>query len=537
MQFKRRDDLVYGLLIGAFILVVGWQVEEHLKVRESAKTDLRKSARAIANTVGAFIRGLQFRGAVFRERLDPVLDELVGATNEVVHSGDLVSIEFLNAEGVPLAFAGKPVDLSQTDLVQAGERWGRRTVSMVYPVEGVANVTPEGTTNAGPILLITNNPPDFRGRNRRDRMPGMGPGPGGGPGPDPGSNGPPMGGGPMAGPPNGPGPGPRPDLAGGTNLPPPPDDRPPGRDGGPRLPFWARAAGLNMEQFEALIKSRELHGLVLAMSTDTYESVCLHDLWLREIIIFFAAVSAIGVGVAWRNLAQTADLQIRLVRASELNTHLKEMNLAAAGLAHETRNPLNIVRGLAHMISRQPDLPAEVRDKSRQIIGETDKVAAQLNEFINYSRPRELRRVALPLQAAVNEVARALNFDIEEKRVKLEVKPMTFSIEADEQLFRQALFNLVLNAIQAVEPGGEIEVAAERRNAQAVLEIRDNGPGVPPDRREEIFKPYFTTQAKGTGLGLAVVQQIVLAHGWEIQCLGREPKGAIFRISHLKVVG
>jgi len=129
MQLKRRDDLVYGLLIGAFILVVGWQVEEHLKVRESAKTDLRKSARAIANTVGAFIRGLQFRGAVFRERLDPVLDELVsGATNAVVRSGDLVSIEMLNAEGVPLAFAGKPIDLSQTDLLQVGERWGRRTV-------------------------------------------------------------------------------------------------------------------------------------------------------------------------------------------------------------------------------------------------------------------------------------------------------------------------------------------------------------------------------------------------------------------------
>lgn len=529
MQLKRRDDLVYGLLIGAFVLVVGWQVEEHLKVRESAKTDLRKSARAIANTVGAFIRGLQFRGAVFRERLDPVLDELVsGATNEVVRSGDLVSIELLNAEGVPLAFAGKPIDLSQTDLVQAGERWGRRTVSMVYPVEGVANVTPEGTTNAGPVVLLTNSPPDFR-RGRRDRMQG--------PGPDSGTNGPPFDRGPMFPPPNGPGP--RPDLAGNTNLPPPPppDERPPGREGGPRLPFWARAAGLNAEQFQALIKSRELHGLVLVMSTDTYEAACLHDLWLREIIVFFAAVSAIGGGWAWRNLAQTADLQIRLVRASELNTHLKEMNLAAAGLAHETRNPLNIVRGLAHMISRQPDLPAEVRDKSRQIMGETDKVTAQLNEFINYSRPRELRRVALPLQAAINEVARALNYDIEEKRVKLEIKPVAFSIEADEQLLRQALFNLVLNAIQAVEPGGEIEIAAERRNAEASLEIRDNGPGVPAERREEIFKPYFTTQAKGTGLGLAVVQQIVLAHGWEVQCLGREPKGAIFRLSHLKVAG
>jgi len=68
-----------------------------------------------------------------------------------------------------------------------------------------------------------------------------------------------------------------------------------------------------------------------------------------------------------------------------------------------------------------------------------------------------------------------------------------------------------------------------------LLEVRDNGPGVPADRRTEIFKPYFTTQKTGTGLGLAVVQQIVLAHGWDIACLANQPKGAVFRISHLKL--
>ena len=109
-------------------------------------------------------------------------------------------------------------------------------------------------------------------------------------------------------------------------------------------------------------------------------------------------------------------------------------------------------------------------------------------------------------------------------------------IEADEQLLRQALFNLLLNAIQAVNTNGEIQIIATKNNASdALLEIRDNGPGVPPDRRTEIFKPYFTTHQKGTGLGLAVVQQIVLAHGWEIECLPNEPRGAIFRITHLKL--
>jgi signal transduction histidine kinase len=212
------------------------------------------------------------------------------------------------------------------------------------------------------------------------------------------------------------------------------------------------------------------------------------------------------------------------------------MNLAAAGLAHETRNPLNIIRGLAQMISKQPGTEAEIQRKSRDIIEEADKVAAQLNEFINYSRPREVRRTKLALGSVVNEVVRALKYDLEEKKISLQIKGEQLSIEADEQSLRQALFNLVLNAIQAVDGSGEIQVIAEKRNAtEAMLEVRDNGPGVPPDRRTEIFKPYFTTQKQGTGLGLAVVQQIVLAHGWEVECLANEPQGAVFRITHLKL--
>jgi signal transduction histidine kinase len=94
----------------------------------------------------------------------------------------------------------------------------------------------------------------------------------------------------------------------------------------------------------------------------------------------------------------------------------------------------------------------------------------------------------------------------------------------------------LINAVHAVDVGGQIQILVQRVNAtEASLEIRDDGPGVPPARRQEIFKPYFTTNLKGTGLGLAVVQQIVLAHGWEIECLANEPKGAVFRITHLKL--
>ena len=274
--------------------------------------------------------------------------------------------------------------------------------------------------------------------------------------------------------------------------------------GGNRRPPWLR--GMSEADFKALIARRELHGLVLAMSTENYRAICTHDLWLRCIIVFFAGISALGAGLAWRNIAQTAELQIRLVRASELNSHLKEMNLAAAGLAHETRNPLNIIRGQAQMISRLPDAPPEVREKSQIIMDETDKVTAQLTEFINYSRPREVRRAKIALTAAANEIVRTLNYDIEEKKMRVEVSGDPLAIEADEQLLRQVLFNLLINAIQAVGEGGQIQIYVRRASAtEANLEIRDDGPGVPPENRAEIFKPYFTTHQKGTGLGLAVV--------------------------------
>jgi signal transduction histidine kinase len=272
------------------------------------------------------------------------------------------------------------------------------------------------------------------------------------------------------------------------------------------------------------------------MSTENLRSLATNDLWLRCVIAFFAGISALGAGLVWRNLGKNAELQIRLVRASEQNAHLKELSLAAAGLAHETRNPLNLIRGQAQLIARLPDATAEVREKSRIIVDETDKVTAQLTEFINYSRPHEVRRTRVALIAACQEIVRTLGYDIGEKKIVVEIGGDPLAIEADEQLLRQVLFNLLINAIQAVSEGGHIQIGVRRAGAAgAVLEIRDDGHGVPPEQRQEIFKPYFTTHQQGTGLGLAVVQQIVLVHGWEIRCLPNQPRGTIFQISHLKL--
>lgn len=516
MDLTRPNRWVYALLATVWVLVVVWQAEEHFRFREAARTNLSNRSKDIANTVSACIRGMRFRGAVRGDRLQPLLEEMVnGGAKDLVKSSELLSIVLLNASGEQVAWAGRPIDVTQKDIVQRGERWGLHSVSFINPVDLGASLTSEDATN--PTVVLP-SPQEFTNTfrdGRPFRMHDSGPPPDHPPGPPPENDNPGM-----------------------TNQGEPPRDQlPPQRPPEFRMrrPPWLR--GLDDKEIQTLMEQRALHGLVLAMSTEPLQAASTKDLWLRSFIIFLATVSAFGCGLAWRNLAKSSDLQIRLVRASEMNTHLKEMNLAAAGLAHETRNPLNIIRGLAQMISKQTDAAPEIRLKSREIIDEADKVAGQLNEFINYSKPREVRRSVLPLGSVINEVVRTLSYDLEEKKIRLHVSGEQVSIEADEQLLRQALFNLLINAVQAVDPGGEIEVAARRQGTlEASLEVRDDGPGVAPERRSEIFKPYFTTQKQGTGLGLAVVQQIILAHGWEIECLPNDPKGALFRITHLKVV-
>ena len=495
----QRTPLIYVTLAAVWALVLVWQGVEHGRVRRDARTALLNRSQDITTTLELVIRSQRrFGGMISQERLESALTELV-------KSGELSSVALLNASNEVVASAGRPLDLGSREMMRPGETWGDQFVTVMNLVD-FGMPSSEGSETNRPTIIMPRRDPSAGPREEDRERPR--------PPPPPATNA----------------------EAGVSNLFPVPDRASTNRSErggrGGRPPFR-----MDEKEYQALLVSRGLHGLVIGMSTETMRSVSVQDLWMRGIIGLFASVSVVGLGLAWRNLAKSSELQVRLVRASELNTHLKGMNLAAAGLAHETRNPLNIIRGLAQMVSKEQDATTEVRRKSREIIDETDRVTAQLNEFINYSRPREVRRAAVPLTTVVNEVIRALSYDLEEKCIHIQKPEDLPVIEADEQLLRQTLFNLLLNAVQAVERGGDIEVKAWKDNTQGVmLEIRDNGPGVAPEHRLEIFKPYFTTHQKGTGLGLAVVQQIVLAHGWDIECLPNEPRGAIFRVSHIKPV-
>jgi hypothetical protein len=192
---------------------------------------------------------------------------------------------------------------------------------------------------------------------------------------------------------------------------------------------------MSESEYQNLLQQRGLHGLVLAMSTEPFIQATERDWNLRAMILAFATAAVFALGLAWRNVAATNELEMRLLRASEMNTHLQELSVAAAGLAHETRNPLNIISGLAQMITKQQDATTEVRKKAKEIIAETDRVTVQLNEFINYSRPREVRPAIVQLGEVVGEVSRALQFDLEEKMLRLRIQEKLPAIEADEHCY------------------------------------------------------------------------------------------------------
>ena len=494
---RRRTLLTVGALLAVWMLIAGWQASEHATVRKSARAALVNRGRDITTTLGLVVRSQRrFGGIVSKERLESALAELVTP-------GELNSVALLNATGDIVASAGAPVDLAARNVTRTDVLWDDHSVLMANLIDLGASLATNSLSSTNPTIIVTrdffagfesNRPPRSVGETATDRPPRGS-----------STN------------------GFRSWFGGGnpTNSPPRPPPRPP----------WMTEA-----DYQSLIQRQGLHSIVIAMSTGSLRASLQRDLWQRGVIGFLAAISVIAAGLAWRNLVKSSELQLRLVRASELNLHLKEMNLAAAGLAHETRNPLNIIRGLAQMISKEPGLVPELQRRSRDILDETDRVTAQLNEFINYSRPREVRRTPLALDAAIAEVTRALSYDLEEKSLHLDAPASGLTIEADEQLLRQTLFNLLLNATQAVGPKGHITITATRSGPEtATLEICDDGPGVPESQRQEIFKPYVTTNQKGTGLGLAVVQQIVSAHGWEIACLPNEPRGARFRVRHLRL--
>ncbi len=476
-----RRLAIAALFLVAVLAVCVWQAQEHFRFERAAAEALINRGRDITSTLGVVVRSQRrFGGVVSKDRLEATLQDLV-------RPGELEALAILGATGETIASAGPHVELTPDMLRARGVFWRDPTLTLMNVMD-LGTATAEDATRPPPAIVV-GDPRAFRPASNR-----------------------------------------RPPDGAATKIGEAANATP-----SPRSPF-GRPSWMSREEYDAVIQKQGVHSLVISLSILEMRAAVRGDLLQRSLVCLLAAGAALGAALAWRNVRKNSELQIRLVKAGEMNAHLSGMNFAAAGLAHETRNPLNLIRGLAQMIAMQTQDAPKLREQAATIIEEADRVTVQLNEFIHYSKPREAHLAPVELTALVADVARTLQPDLEEKQIRLTPPTAPLTVEADSALLRQALFNLLLNAVQAVGPGGHIGVRWTTDAArEATLEIADDGPGVPPAERTAIFKPYVTMRPKGVGLGLAIVNQIVSAHRWEIVCAENVPRGALFRLRHLKI--
>ena len=209
-----------------------------------------------------------------------------------------------------------------------------------------------------------------------------------------------------------------------------------------------------------------------------------------------------------------------------------------ARLAHEIRNPLSSLDIHVQLLeedlgSLAPGLRGQLSPRLEIIRGELHRLESVVDHFLRLAGPSELNLELVELPRLVNHVCDLLRPEASVRRIEIatQVDSQLPPVAADPVRLTQALMNLVINAMQAVEHGGRIEVSAILAAPAILIQVSDTGPGIPPEKVGSIFDPYFTTKAEGSGLGLWIAQQIITAHGGGIQAQNGPAGGAIFVIT------
>jgi signal transduction histidine kinase len=185
----------------------------------------------------------------------------------------------------------------------------------------------------------------------------------------------------------------------------------------------------------------------------------------------------------------------------------------AAVVAHEVRNSLAGVKGAMQvLLSRRSadDVEAAV---IRGVIARVDSSSDLIDDLMVFARPRQSQLGIIQLRELVRETVVKVRRDFTGVPIEVSFRGSETSVAADAELVRAAIANLLINAIQAMESGGRIEVTVDRQDAMAFVAVRDTGPGIPPAIRSRVFEPFFTTKVRGGGLGLPIARRTADLHG------------------------
>ncbi len=209
--------------------------------------------------------------------------------------------------------------------------------------------------------------------------------------------------------------------------------------------------------------------------------------------------------------------------------------LLAAGIAHEVGNPLTSISSLVQMAQRRSQ-DSYTQEKLDLVSGQLQRIQTTLRELIDFSRPAATERVWVAPEEIIREALNIAKYYKRTRGKKIEtyLPPDLPTIFVVRDQLVQAVLNLVLNAIDATERGGHIEVMGKKVDRELWIEIRDDGQGIKEADAQRLFQPYFTTKPHGTGLGLFVTQKLVADHGGRVRFDSKPGKGTVFRI-HLPI--
>jgi len=225
-----------------------------------------------------------------------------------------------------------------------------------------------------------------------------------------------------------------------------------------------------------------------------------------------------------RDLGEVRRLQDEIRRKE----NLAAIGGLAAGVAHEIRNPLSSIKGIASYFRDKSDEDSSDQEMAGVMILEVDRLNRVISELLEFAKPTELKLKTSDVNSLISHSVRLIETEAAAQDIAVQLdlpqQPILAEIESDR--FSQCLLNLYLNSLQAMEKGGQLTIkSALTDNDHIAIEIRDTGPGIMAEDLNKIFDPYFTTKPNGTGLGLAIVHKIIEAHNGSVKVRSVPGKG------------
>jgi two-component system sensor histidine kinase HydH len=234
---------------------------------------------------------------------------------------------------------------------------------------------------------------------------------------------------------------------------------------------------------------------------------------------------------SYRKLREQADQIIEIEGQLRRADRLSALGELSAGMAHEIRNPLGSIKGTAEIL-REGVAPDDPKLEFADIlIKEVDRLNKVLEDFLRFARPTPVEHGRFIPNNSVREVLELTRQQASRNHVEVVAElDEDIEIPGREEQIKQALLNLVLNALQVMPDGGLLKVLSSTHTNEVRLQVIDNGPGIPIEDRQRIFNPFVTTRDSGTGLGLAITQRILQSHDGHIVLESTPGQGASFTL-------